>query len=274
MGSPARLKVPTAFTIAGSDPSGGAGVQADLKTFLACGVYGMSAITALTAQNTQGVSAVQGVPPWFVREQMREVCEDIPPLAAKTGMLASRSIVQVVSKAVTDFGITNLVVDPVFISKSGHALLSEDSLDALKTRLLPLCTVVTPNLHEAAALSGTDVGNLDQMRKAARVLHDMGPSYVLVKGGHLSEAATDVLFDGESYVEISSERIDTGNTHGTGCTLSAAIAAYLAKGVSVEESVRSAKAYITGALRYGLDLGSGHGPTNHGWNSTMRSSVS
>ncbi|MBW3591478.1 MAG: bifunctional hydroxymethylpyrimidine kinase/phosphomethylpyrimidine kinase [Actinobacteria bacterium] len=248
------MRVPTALTIAGSDPSGGAGIQADLKTFLACGVHGMSAITACTAQNTLGVSAVQELPPWFVREQMDEVCKDIPPGAAKTGMLASRSIVQVVAKAVYDFDITNLVVDPVFLSKSGHALLSGDSVEALKTQLLPRCLLVTPNLHEAAALTGTDVGDLNQMRKAARMLHQMGPRHVLVKGGHLSERATDILSDGESLVEISSERIDSKNTHGTGCTLAAAIAAYLAKGISVEEAVRGAKAYVTGAIRYGLEL--------------------
>lgn len=264
------MKVPSALTIAGSDSSGGAGIQADLKTFLACGVHGMSALTALTAQNTVEVSAVHEVPPWFVREQIARVCEDIPPGAAKTGMLADAGIVRAVARAVRDFGIVNLVVDPVFVSKSGHALLSKDSVRALKTELLPECLVLTPNLHEAAALTGTDVGGLSQMKNAAEKLRRMGPQYVLVKGGHRSEGATDVLFDGESFTEISSERIDSVNTHGTGCTLSAAIAAYLAKGASVEEAVRGAKAYITGAIHHGLELGKGHGPTNHGWETTMR----
>ena len=264
------MRVPSALTIAGSDSGGGAGIQADLKTFLALGVHGMSAICALTAQNTKGVSAVHEVPPEFVREQISQVATDFEVAAAKTGMLSSPAIVEAVAAAVRDFAIPNLVVDPVFVSKNQDVLLSSDSIESLKGRLLPLAAVVTPNLHEAAGLTGRRIAGLADMREAARALHALGPRYVLVKGGHLDDGATDVLFDGESFLELTAERIESQNTHGTGCTLSAAIAAWLAHGHAVPEAVARAKDYVTGAIRHGLEVGKGFGPTNHGWASTMR----
>lgn len=264
------MKVPAALTIAGSDSGGGAGIQADLKTFLALGVHGTSAVSALTAQNTRGVSAVQSVPPWFVGEQISQVAVDFEIAAAKTGMLSRPSVVEVVAESIRRFAIPNVVVDPVFVSKNQDVLLTKDSIDALVARLIPLATVVTPNLHEAALLTGMEIFDLEGMREAAKAIHAMGPRHVLVKGGHLDAAATDVLYDGHGFLEITSERIDSRNTHGTGCTLSAAIAALLARGRSVPEAVRGAKEYITGAIRHGLELGDGYGPTNHGWDSTMR----
>lgn len=263
------MKVPSALTIAGSDSGGGAGIQADLKTFLALGVHGTSAICALTAQNTKGVSAVQSVAPWFVKEQISQVSADFEIAAAKTGMLSRRAIVEVVAESVRKFAIPNLVVDPVFVSKNQDILLTKDSIDSLVSDLLPLATVITPNLQEAALLTGREIGSLAGMREAARALHAMGPTYVLVKGGHLDAEATDVLYDGKSFMEFTAERIESQNTHGTGCTLSAAIAACLAKGMPVREAVKAAKDYVTGAIRYGLEVGKGYGPTNHGWASTM-----
>ncbi len=266
------MKVPSALTIAGSDSGGGAGIQADLKTFLALGVHGMSAICALTAQNTKGVSAGQSVAPWFVKEQISQVSADFEIAAAKTGMLSRRAIVEVVAESVRKFAIPNLVVDPVFVSKNQDILLTSDSIDSLVSDLLPLATVITPNLQEAALLTGREIGNLAGMREAARALHAMGPTYVLVKGGHLDAEATDVLYDGETFTDLTAERIESQNTHGTGCTLSAAIAACLAKGMPVPEAVKAAKDYVTGAIRYGLEVGKGYGPTNHGWASTMKDS--
>lgn len=270
MGSPEVLTgVPRALTIAGSDSGGGAGIQADLKTFLALGVHGMSAITALTAQNTRGVSAVHQVPPEFVREQIAQVATDIGVDAAKTGMLATGEIVAAVAEAVQDFGIAKLVVDPVFISKNRDRLLAEDAVDALRRKLFPRALVITPNLFEAGALIEREVNSLAEMRDAARVLHEFGPAYVLVKGGHLEGDATDVLFDGESLVELPGERIESRHTHGTGCTLSAATAAYLARGESVLDAVTKAKSFVTGAIRRGLAIGEGYGPVNPGWDSTL-----
>lgn len=263
------MKVPAALTIAGSDSGGGAGIQADLKTFLALGVHGMSAICALTAQNTKGVSGVHPVPAEFVREQIDQVAADFEIGAAKTGMLSSAPIVEAVADAIREHCLPNLVVDPVFVSKNHDVLLARDSIRSLVDRLLPLATLVTPNLHEAALLTGIDTGNLAAMHEAAAAIHRMGSRYVLVKGGHLEGAAADVLFDGSDYVVLTQERIDSQNTHGTGCTLSAAVAALLARGLSVPEAVAEAKEYVTGAIRHGLEVGRGHGPTNHGWNSTM-----
>jgi hydroxymethylpyrimidine kinase/phosphomethylpyrimidine kinase len=264
------LRVPSALTIAGSDSGGGAGIQADLKTFLALGVHGTSAICALTAQNTQGVSAVHDVPAVFVREQVLQVATDFEVAAAKTGMLSNPRIVETVADSIKEFAIPNLVVDPVFMSKNQDVLLTEDSIDALVSRLFPLATVITPNLQEAALLTGMEVADIDGMKEAARALHAMGPEWVLVKGGHLGLDATDVLYNGEIFAEVTEERIVSFNTHGTGCTLSAAIAAYLALGSSVPEAVWGAKEYVTGAIRYGLDVGQGYGPTNHGWDTTMK----
>jgi hydroxymethylpyrimidine kinase/phosphomethylpyrimidine kinase len=271
MGSPELItSIPRALTIAGSDSGGGAGIQADLKTFLALGVHGMSAITALTAQNTKGVSAVHEVPADFVREQIAQVVADIGVDAAKTGMLASAEIVTAVAEASVEFGIEKLVVDPVFVSKNRDRLLAEDAVDSLTNKLFPVSLLITPNLFETSALIGEEVETLDAMRAAARALHEMGPKFVLVKGGHLKGDPIDVLYDGTNYIELRQERIDSPHTHGTGCTLSAAITAYLARGDDLVESVRRGKEFDTGAIRRGLAIGGGHGPTNPGWDSTIR----
>lgn len=276
MGSPTNLKdVRTALSIAGSDSGGGAGIQADLKTFLALGVHGMSAITALTAQNTRGVSAVHPVPPEFVREQIKQVVEDIGVDAAKTGMLADAEIVTAVAEAVIEFSIPNLVVDPVFISKNRDILLEEEAVGALVNKLFPLAVVITPNLYEASALIDREVKTTADMAEAAKALHEMGPRFVMVKGGHLEgDEAIDVVYDGVSVIELTGPRIDSENTHGTGCTLSAAIAAYLAKGEPLLDAIGRAKSFVTGAIRYGLDIGEGHGPANAGWDSTIPGEVS
>lgn len=268
MGSPAEpvTGLPRALTIAGSDSGGGAGIQADLKVFLALGCHGMSALTALTAQNTTGVAAVHEVPPDFVVAQIDAVTTDIGVDAAKTGMLSSAAIVEAVAGAIQTHGITKLVVDPVFVAKGGDRLLAETAVDSLIGRLFPLATVVTPNLHEASALTGMHIASLDDMKKAARVLHEMGPETVLVKGGHLEdEDAIDVFFDGQDFVEVAQPRFETTDTHGTGCALSAAIAAHLAHGRDVLDAVRSGKEFVSGAIRRSLRLGAGHGPVNPAW---------
>lgn len=256
--------VPTALTIAGSDSGGGAGIQGDLKTFLALGVHGMSAITSVTAQSTRSVSAIHELPPAFVHRQIAEVAADLGVDAAKTGMLANSGIVCAVADAIAEFGIRKLVVDPVLVSGSGDRLLTPDAVEVLISRLFPLALVVTPNLPEAEALLGREVTSLADMRQAAQALREMGPDHVLVKGGHLEGPATDVLFDGGDFVEISSERLQ-GATHGTGCALSAAITAYLARGESVEGAVRRAKEFVTGAIRHRLPIGRGDRPVNPGW---------
>jgi len=258
--------VPRALTIAGSDSGGGAGVQADLKTFAALRVYGMSAITSITAQNTVGVHGVHDVPADIVAKQIDVVAQDIGVDAAKTGMLSNADIVRAVADAVKRNGIEKLVVDPVMVAKSGDALLQETGRDALVREILPLAYVLTPNAPEAEALTGLRVADLDGMQETARALHAMGPRYVVVKGGHLAGAeAVDLLFDGASFETFSSARIDTKNTHGTGCTFSAAIAGLLAKGFDVVASVEGAKAYLTKAIRHAIPLGRGHGPLMHHW---------
>jgi hydroxymethylpyrimidine/phosphomethylpyrimidine kinase len=256
-----------ALTIAGSDSGGGAGIQADLKTFAELGVFGMSAVTAVTAQNTLGVHGVHEIPAAFVRQQIDVVLSDIGADAVKLGMLASADIITAVAAGLIDHGVTRLVVDPVCASKHGDPLLREDALDALRDVVLPLAEVVTPNLGEVALLTGVCVESVDDLPRAASALRSLGPRWVLVKGGHLpgSSAATDLLTDGEETVMLSTERLDTPDTHGTGCTLAAAIAAHRARGVSVVESVRSAKDYVTGAIAHGLRIGSGIGPVDHGW---------
>lgn len=267
MGAPAQpLSPPVALTIAGSDSGGGAGIQADLKTFMALGCHGASAITALTAQNTRGVSGIHEVDPAFVKAQIDAVVTDLEVAAAKTGMLATAAIVEAVVEAVTEYGIPNLVVDPVFVSKSRHRLLAEDAIAALTNKLFPLARVVTPNLFEASALVGFEVADRAAMAEAARALHEMGASAVLVKGGHLpGERAIDLLFDGAQLVEVAGERFDSHDTHGTGCTLSAAIAAHLARGHDLPDAVARAKAFVTGAIRRALRIGKGYGPVNPAW---------
>ena len=257
---------PRALTIAGSDSGGGAGIQADLKTFSALGVYGMTAITAVTVQNTKGVSSVEELSPHTVAEQIRSVAGDIGVDAAKTGMLASAAIIEAVAEAIEETRLPHLVVDPVFVSKHGHPLLADDALGALRRLILPPATLVTPNLPEAAALAGVDVRDRDGMRRAAGAILALGPRAVLVKGGHLEhDRASDLFVDGEVEEWIDAERIDTPHTHGTGCTLSAAITAYLARGVSLIDAVRGGKVFVTEAIRHALPLGEGIGPVDHLW---------
>jgi hydroxymethylpyrimidine/phosphomethylpyrimidine kinase len=269
MGTPTQpvSGLPRALTIAGSDSGGGAGIQADLKTFFAFGCHGMSALTALTAQNTVAVTAIHEVPPEFVIAQIDAVVSDIGVDAAKTGMLSSAGIVEAVAKAVEVHGIKRLVVDPVFVSKHRDHLLAPEAVSALTDRLLPLAEVLTPNLYEAEGLvGGGEIQSLDEMREAANALHALGPRFVLVKGGHLpGDSAVDVLFDGNDFVELAGPRFDTKDTHGTGCALSAAIAARLAHGDDTETAVRTAKEFVAGAIRHGLRIGKGYGPVNPGW---------
>jgi hydroxymethylpyrimidine/phosphomethylpyrimidine kinase len=253
-----------ALTIAGSDSGGGAGIQADLKTFTAFGVYGLSVLTAVTAQNTLGVQGVQVLPPEFVALQMRAVLSDIGTDAAKTGMLATKTIVTTVVREVKAFPLKHLVVDPVMVSATGHPLLDADAVEAVKTLLLPLATVVTPNLDEAAILWGDKIEDVRAMQEAARAIKALGPQTVLVKGGHLpGPRVYDVLFDGRGTEVWESPRIPTANTHGSGCTLSAAIAAGLAKGQTVKAAVEAARGYIHAAIASGLAIGKGKGPVNH-----------
>jgi hydroxymethylpyrimidine/phosphomethylpyrimidine kinase len=260
---------PRALTIAGSDSGGGAGIQADLKTFSALGVFGMTSITAITVQNTKGVSGYEEVSPGTVADQIRAVADDIGVDAAKTGMLASAPIIEAVADAIEEGRVPNLVVDPVFVSKHGHRLLAEDAVGSLRERILPLATLVTPNLAEAGGLVGERIESREGMRRAASVLLGLGPAAVLVKGGHLQErrVAADFYADGSTEEWIEAERIDTPNTHGTGCTLSAAIAAHLARGAVLLEAVRAGKSFVTEAIRHSLALGQGIGPVDQLWGS-------
>ncbi|MHB0868148.1 MAG: bifunctional hydroxymethylpyrimidine kinase/phosphomethylpyrimidine kinase [Chloroflexota bacterium] len=253
----------TALTVAGSDSGGGAGIQADLKTFAAIGVHGTSAITALTAQNTQGVSGIFDLPPSFVEAQFDAIATDIGIDAMKTGMLFNAAIIDAVVGRIRQYGVSRVVVDPVMVATSGDLLLREDAVDAVKTQLLPLALVVTPNRREAEVLAGMEIRDDEGVREASRRILAMGPRYVLVKGGHASGDAVDWLYDGKELLPYSSPRIDSANTHGTGCTLSAAIAANLALGRGVPQAVAGAKEYITAAIRHAYPLGKGHGPVNH-----------
>jgi hydroxymethylpyrimidine/phosphomethylpyrimidine kinase len=253
-----------ALTIAGSDSGGGAGIQADLKTFHAFGVFGTSALTAITAQNTVGVRAIQKIEPAVVAEQIRAVAEDLKPAAAKTGMLADAPIIEAVAGALEEVGLPRLVVDPVMVAKSGDRLLQEDAVSALASSLLPIAEVVTPNLPEAAILAERAVETLDDMRAAAEVLVDRGAQSVLVKGGHLlGGILVDVYFDGQDWHEWRETRLETRHTHGTGCTLSAAICAGLALGRSRDEAVAAARDFTRRAILTAPELGAGHGPLNH-----------
>ena len=258
---------PRALTIAGSDSGGGAGIQADLKTFSALGVFGMTAITAVTVQNTKGVSGYEELSPQTAADQIRAVATDIGVDAAKTGMLASKPIVEAVAEAVAETRIPNLVVDPVFVSKHGDPLLAEGAADALRTRLLHLATLVTPNLQEAGDLAGFRVDSAELMEDAAEAICALGARAVLVKGGHLegTDRADDLFFDGERMQWIPGQRIETPHTHGTGCTLSAAIAGHLARGEELLEAVRKGKAFVTEAIRNALAIGEGIGPVDQLW---------
>jgi hydroxymethylpyrimidine/phosphomethylpyrimidine kinase len=251
-----------ALTIAGSDPSGGAGIQADLKTFHQFGVYGEAVITLLTVQNTVRVSRVEVVSEDLVLQQLAAVLEDIPPAAAKTGALGSAAMVRAIARAAAAFDFP-LVVDPVMVSKHGLSLLPEDAVSAIRELLLPRAALITPNVPEAEALTGIPIRTIDDMRRAGCRLHEMGARAVLVKGGHLQGDATDVLFDGATWHEFTGARVETPHTHGTGCTYSAAITAGLAAGVPLADAVRRAKRFIDQAIRTNPGLGSGSGPVNH-----------
>ena len=253
----------TALTIAGSDCSGGAGIQADIKTMLANGVYAMSAITALTAQNTTGVKDIMEVNEIFLKEQLDCIFTDIYPDAVKTGMISSPELIAMVAERLRFYQAKNIVVDPVMVATSGSKLMREDAIETLKKELLPLATVITPNIPEAELLSGMEIHTEEDMQKVAKQLGDSFGCAVLVKGGHSINDANDVLYENGSWHWFKGERIDNPNTHGTGCTLSSAIAANLAKGFDLDTSVERAKEYISGALSAMLDLGSGSGPMNH-----------
>ena len=259
--------LPTAMTIAGSDSGAGAGIQADLKTFAALGVYGTSVITAITAQNTLGVTGVHEIPAKMVAAQIEAVISDIGADAVKTGMLSSTEIIETVARELNRFRVAKLVVDPVMVAKSGDRLLREDAVDALRRSLLPLATVVTPNIPEAETLASMRIDSAEDARRAAEKIVGMGAKAVVVKGGHLHGAAVDILYDGREYREFETARVDTRNTHGTGCTFASAIAAGLAKGLDVADAVALAKEYVTGAITHSLDVGQGHGPLNHFYSS-------
>jgi len=253
----------TALTIAGSDSGGGAGIQADLKTFAALGVYGACAITAITAQNTRGVFGVADISPQLVAAQIDAVVDDLGIGAVKTGMLSSAPIVEVVADRIRFHRLTNLVVDPVMVAKSGDSLLRSDAVAALKTALLPLAMVVTPNIPEAETIVGRSLESEADFRDAAREIVALGARYVVIKGGHRRGDADDLLFDGRDFQVLHAERIDTPHTHGTGCTFSAAIAAGLAGGLGVGEAVSRAKDYLTGAIARAYPIGGGHSPVHH-----------
>jgi hydroxymethylpyrimidine/phosphomethylpyrimidine kinase len=258
------LPLSRALTIAGSDSGGGAGIQADLKTFSAFGAYGMSVLTAITAQNTVGVQGVETLMPAFIRLQFESVVSDIGVDALKTGMLGTAEVVAAVAAMIAQAGLTKLVVDPVMVAKSGDHLLAEDAVHALRTHLLPLALVITPNVPEAETLVGGPIRTPEEMREAARRLHALGPRWVVVKGGHMGgEVVTDLLYDGTSFQSLDTPRIDTPHTHGTGCTFSAAMAACLAKGQSVPDAFAAAKRYTHAAIAAAPGLGHGHGPLNH-----------
>lgn len=259
-----RQHIPRALTIAGSDSGGGAGIQADLKTFAAFGVYGTSAITAITAQNTLGVARLQALPPVMVQAQIDAVMSDIGADAVKTGMLANAAIVRAVAAKIREYRSGRVVVDPVMVAASGARLLAGEAVETYKRELFPLATVVTPNIPETEALTSMKVRSAADQREAARALKLLGPRYVVVKGGHLTgRDSVDLLFDGRNFTEFRAARIATRNNHGTGCTFASAVAAGLAHGRSIEDSVDAAKLYVTEAIRTAFPVGHGHGPLNH-----------
>ena len=252
------------LTIAGSDTCGGAGIQADLKTFSAHGTYGMSVITAVTVQNTQGVFGCQDIDPDIIAGQIDAIFTDIDHVdAVKVGMVSKIETINAIADKLEQYKPHNVVIDPVMISKSGFDLLKPEAKDALISRLIPLATVLTPNLPEAEVITGMKIDNLSSMKEAGEKIYAMGAKNVFVKGGHLSDDATDILFDGKNIITLPGKRFNTKNTHGTGCTISSAIAANLAKGLSVEEAVKEAKRYITVAIEHSFSIGKGVGPTNH-----------
>lgn len=254
------------LTIAGSDCSGGAGIQADIKTISAHKMYAMSAITALTAQNTTGVYGVMDAPAEFVANQIDCIFNDIFPDSVKIGMVSNAEVINVIAKKLKEYNAKNIVVDPVMISTSGSKLLNDDAIDTLITKLLPIADVITPNIHEAESLCDFAINTKEDMINAAKTIADMVKVNVLIKGGHLSDCSDDLLYIYGEIYWFESQRIDNPNTHGTGCTLSSAIACNLAAGHSLKDSIENAKNYISGALKDGLDLGKGSGPLNHCYN--------
>lgn len=255
----------TALTIAGSDSGGGAGIQADLKTMTCLGVYGMSAITALTAQNTTGVTDILESTPEFLAKQLDCVFTDIMPDAVKTGMLSDKNLIEVIAEKLKEYKAKNIVVDPVMISTSGSRLISKDAIESLENLLFPIATLITPNIPEAEVIAETSIKNQADMEQACTKIYNRFGCSILIKGGHSVEDANDVLFHNRNLIWYKTKKIDNPNTHGTGCTLSSAIASYLALGNSLEDAVKNAKDYLTGALEFGLDLGKGSGPLAHNY---------
>ena len=255
--------VPRVMTIAGSDSGGGAGIQADLKTFAALGVYGTSVLTAVTAQNTLRVTEVFELPTSIIGSQIDAVISDIGTDVVKTGMLSSTAIIKTVAEKVHEHNLSKLVVDPVMVAKGGDRLLQEDAADALRSILIPLAYIITPNVPEAEVLTGRKIVTLDDARSAASDLVKMGANAVVVKGGHLEGPPTDMLYDGYEFRGFTAQRIHSTSTHGTGCTFASAIAAYLAHGNSVRDAVAQAKKYVSASIRYAFPMGQGHGPLNH-----------
>lgn len=261
-----KTTIKTALTIAGSDSSGGAGIQADIKTMTCNGIYAMSAITALTAQNTTGVTKIMEVSPDFLKEQIKDVVEDIFPDAVKTGMVSSSELIKTISESIKEFKLKNIVVDPVMVATSGAKLISDNAIETLKNELLPLATVITPNIPEAEVLCDSKITSEKDMENAAKSINEKFGCAVLLKGGHNLNDANDFLFDGKIGTWFYGKRINNPNTHGTGCTLSSAIASNLAKGYPLKKSVKNAKDYLSNALNAMLDLGKGSGPLAHNWN--------
>lgn len=257
------------LTIAGSDCSGGAGIQADLKTFAAHGVYGMSVIVSVVAENTCRVIDIQDICPDMILKQMEAVFEDIEVDAVKVGMLSGRECMEAVCEGLKRYSPKNVVIDPVMLAKGGHALMRENALEYFKTHLLPLADILTPNIPEAECISALKLNCPEHMKEAALKIHSMGAKNVLIKGGHLMGEAEDILFDGKEFYSYTTQRIHTKNTHGTGCTFSSAIASNLALGMSAPEAVGAAKEYVTMAITHSLEIGKGHGPTNHFYNAGL-----
>ncbi len=256
--------IPQVLTIAGSDSGGGAGIQADIKAMSANGTFAMSVVTSITAQNTKGVTAIHDLPDTIIEAQIDAIFDDFDVEAVKTGMLSTATTVALVGRKMKQYGVTKLVVDPVMVSKSGHELLQPTAIDWLKQDLIPLAFLLTPNIPEAERLTGTTIRTLAEARQAAKALHALGCQHVLIKGGHLLERpATDLLYDGRFFRMYPGELIDTTTTHGTGCTYASAIAAHLALGKPIGDAIEAAKTYTTSAIRHGLAIGHGHGPTNH-----------
>ncbi|MCP1103296.1 hydroxymethylpyrimidine/phosphomethylpyrimidine kinase [Aequitasia blattaphilus] len=255
-----------ALSIAGSDCSGGAGIQADLKTFSAHGVFGMSVITSVVAENTSRVIDIQDITPDIIEKQIDAVFEDIPPDAVKIGMLSQVDTMLAVAKKIHEWDMTNIVIDPVMYAKNGCPLMAPDSIDTLISRIIPFAYMLTPNIPEAEKIAEIEIHSIEDMKRGAKIIHEMGCTSVLIKGGHSVGDATDVLFDGKDFYSYTSPRIQTKNTHGTGCTYSSAIASNLALGHPVNKAVENGKAYVTTAIRHSLAIGKGHGPTHHFYN--------